>query len=1135
MIDNLPEYVKLNNAYNPAHYPANKKISAEEWNALWLSVIYQGNHQEDVLASILNVTIPENIDNINNLINITSTHTSLLAGLRSDVDSNTSRIGFLESFTIDLEEAINNLDSITANHEGRINTLENTDINHNSRINTLEDVADDHEVRVDNLETDVNILKEDIPLKAYLSEVYRHYSLLSPLPSDIVYIREGRKTLYIEFSPEIHTIIKSDGQAESITGSIIALALLPHINSSYTIQREIFRCEYGDFVRHIVLNKTTWSVITVGEWQVLNSDWYNKLDLGLDIERARIDTIMQDYDTITSVNAKVNNVQTQVTSNRTDINNLLGDYVRKQDNTGVTYLTQSLLEVSDTGALIHLENLKQIGNGTASTSRQTTPIPVVDNKARLFLPQEISTLRNLESWKESLLGEALNYIVDFSDMPSTPTSEQLQTYLNNKWASIGGTTPILDQNTMVDPNIPLSYKWFVNSNAWVFFQGSIEGKATNNIYDEVTGELLTAGALGKVVGSNKHFYAMVETNGEIAINGLDALEEEVGNNSSDIAELQEDLSDQTTALSNHMSNISNPHSVAFSQLLNKPTTLAGYGITDAAAKLSIGQWQVPYRDIAGNGEPNSARFASMTSPLPQTILIRDAEGKATFVGGTSANQGIVKSQLDAVQGNVDTVQSNLNTHTENTDIHVTTADKNLWNNKVNKSEISSINNRLSNILYDSAGGLTLKSFTDSTGVEGKSTALYIGNYAGTTKWSGLYSSDSNYTGGLTEEIVLGNDQIYLAKNNNSVITSIFLGTGSYSDRIAMYAVGGAYLNDNPIATASQLATKAVQPYIQRSYSGGNGIRLIGTYNYSTSVGDTRPLFYMVGKQGHGNGTSYLWQGEYIFGVNTTGVVTAKAILKVSDGTFGKFYYRHDTENQILYLYIYTGQYSSAYFSDLIQINAGNYSSYFTLSPAGSVTTDTIVEGVNILYPASGGTIALTSQIPTNASFTLAGLGEKSYNSLNDRPALDFLPLAGGNLSGSLTGTNASFTTNDGAAQASVLKVIENVASSGTTWKGRIIVGVAGTGTANSGLTFLMGVYNGVAGLGAHYWSQFPNGAAWAPIWINPDGGEAVAIGKKTTGTGWANPATNSLLYVNNSTNIVTVNGSLTVNEINLTV
>lgn len=70
MIDELDTYTKLYNTYEPAYYTANKKITAEEWNGLWLAVVGQGNRQEDTLASILNITIPEVITNINDLITL---------------------------------------------------------------------------------------------------------------------------------------------------------------------------------------------------------------------------------------------------------------------------------------------------------------------------------------------------------------------------------------------------------------------------------------------------------------------------------------------------------------------------------------------------------------------------------------------------------------------------------------------------------------------------------------------------------------------------------------------------------------------------------------------------------------------------------------------------------------------------------------------------------------------------------------------------------------------------------------------------------------------------------------------------------------------------------------------------------
>lgn len=84
---------------------------------------------------------------------------------------------------------------------------------------------------------------------------------------------------------------------------------------------------------------------------------------------------------------------------------------------------------------------------------------------------------------------------------------------------------------------------------------------------------------------------------------------------------------------------------AWSRAASKPTyTAAEVG---AAAKLNIPQWSVAYRDEAGTGEPNTSRLATMTSPLPSAILIRDANGRATFNAGVSDSQGVILSQLNS--------------------------------------------------------------------------------------------------------------------------------------------------------------------------------------------------------------------------------------------------------------------------------------------------------------------------------------------------------------------------------------------------------------------------------------------------------------------------------------------------------
>lgn len=70
-IPNAESYIKRLNWYLQEHYPANKKITAEEWNALFLALMNQGNAQEETLEKICNIIIPQHIRKINELIDIT--------------------------------------------------------------------------------------------------------------------------------------------------------------------------------------------------------------------------------------------------------------------------------------------------------------------------------------------------------------------------------------------------------------------------------------------------------------------------------------------------------------------------------------------------------------------------------------------------------------------------------------------------------------------------------------------------------------------------------------------------------------------------------------------------------------------------------------------------------------------------------------------------------------------------------------------------------------------------------------------------------------------------------------------------------------------------------------------------------
>lgn len=85
-LPDLDKYIKRLNRYLQEHYPANKKITAEEWNALFLALMHQGNLQEETLEKICNGYLPLQISKINELVSLANNHEARISALRSDTD-----------------------------------------------------------------------------------------------------------------------------------------------------------------------------------------------------------------------------------------------------------------------------------------------------------------------------------------------------------------------------------------------------------------------------------------------------------------------------------------------------------------------------------------------------------------------------------------------------------------------------------------------------------------------------------------------------------------------------------------------------------------------------------------------------------------------------------------------------------------------------------------------------------------------------------------------------------------------------------------------------------------------------------------------------------------------------------------
>ncbi len=100
-------------------------------------------------------------------------------------------------------------------------------------------------------------------------------------------------------------------------------------------------------------------------------------------------------------------------------------------------------------------------------------------------------------------------------------------------------------------------------------------------------------------------------------------------------------------LENHLSNFNNPHQVQFSQLLNKPTTLSGYGITDAAAlnHNHSGVYEPAFtKNTAFN--KNFGTSAGTVSEGNHTHTFASITSKPTTLSGYGISDAYTKTETD---------------------------------------------------------------------------------------------------------------------------------------------------------------------------------------------------------------------------------------------------------------------------------------------------------------------------------------------------------------------------------------------------------------------------------------------------------------------------------------------------------
>lgn len=158
---------------------------------------------------------------------------------------------------------------------------------------------------------------------------------------------------------------------------------------------------------------------------------------------------------------------------------------------------------------------------------------------------------------------------------------------------------------------------------------------------------------------------------------------------------------------------------------------------------------------------------------------------------------------------------------------------------------------------------------------------------------------------------------------------------------------------------------------------------------------------------------------------------------------------------------------------------------FTISTGITIGSTAITSGTvgRVLFEGTGNVVSESANLFWDNATSFFGVGTNTTTS-NTRMVI-----------------NESFT-----AQASTGLRVKGNGSSAAVWKGRIIAG-------GDTVAFLMGEYNSYAWLGGH------NAAlnAWAPLYINPDGGADLYLGKEQYS------AVNAIMTLKNSTGNILIN------------
>jgi len=364
--------------------------------------------------------------------------------------------------------------------------------------------------------------------------------------------------------------------------------------------------------------------------------------------------------------------------------------------------------------------------------------------------------------------------------------------------------------------------------------------------------------------------------------------------------------------------------------------------------------------------------------------------------------------------------------------------------------------------------------------------------------------DSGITSASVGQISTNQNAIGTLSNLETTAKTDLVSAINEVDAAALGSLQVSDIVDNTTSTATNKPLsanmgKSLQDQVDNLSARG---RFLALWNCATGLAQSNPPespytyksgdYFIVGTVASGSGTNYKPNGSsYTTGVASTTVETAEVAVDdvyYYDGTNWRL--QVNTQKTLAFVNIAGSPYDNTNLASALN------SKQDELTQGTGIAIDTNTNTISnsgvrsVSTGSTNGTISVNTN-GTSAEVSVHGLGTAAFTSATDyaqASALnDYVTL---NTVQTITAAKSIVGTDYGTGmQKNIFAALSTESSAQPGWKGRMLVGA-------KDLTFLMGSYGGMAGLGAHSWtdSAAGTGAAWADFYLNPDGAKTVYIG-----------------------------------------